>query len=260
MNKKTQLIYQTPNLQLSAQKLADKLDMVCTSPMGTSTPSEYWLELTESGLQLYSNLLNKSKPIMVDFLTGSNFHRYRFGGGKSQMIAKAVGMKSLHNPTILDITAGLGGDGFVLATLGGRIQMIERSAVLFALLDDGILRAKQEPWFRELHLTIQHADARCFLQKLDNQHMPDVIYYDPMFPCSEKTALVKKEMRILRQVVGDDHDSQTVLPLCIEKAKKRVVVKRPYHAPCINHIKPDLQYKGKSSRFDVYLTHNLSRK
>ena len=33
---------------------------------------------------------------------------------------------------------------------------------------------------------------------------PQVIYLDPMFPHRDKSALVKKEMRVFRPLVGDD--------------------------------------------------------
>src|SRR5690606_42059266 len=36
----------------------------------------------------------------------------------------------------------------------------------------------------------------------------DVVYLDPMFPHRDKSALVKKEMQVFRQVVGDDDDAR----------------------------------------------------
>ena len=83
--------------------------------------------------------------------------------------------------------------------------------------------------------------------------MPDVIYIDPMYPHSNKSALVKKEMRILRQVVGDDHNNAELLTIALQHASYRIVVKRPIHAPTLTELTPDFDYKGKKSRFDIYL-------
>jgi len=93
-------------------------------------------------------------------------------------------------------------------------------------------------------------ESEAFIDAIHPQ--PDVIYFDPMFPERTKSALVKKEMRILKEVVGDDTDADEIFKLALTKAKKRVVVKRPKGAPHLNNQEPSLIYKGKSSRFDVY--------
>ena len=83
-----------------------------------------------------------STAIYVDFVEGELAHRRKFGGGKGQMIAKAVGLNKGFVPTILDATAGLGADAFVLASLGCEVKMIERSPLARLLLADGLERAK----------------------------------------------------------------------------------------------------------------------
>ena len=42
------------------------------------------------------------------------------------MIARAIGLNSPTAPHVLDATAGLGGDAFVLASLGCPVTMVER--------------------------------------------------------------------------------------------------------------------------------------
>jgi 16S rRNA (guanine1516-N2)-methyltransferase len=240
-----------PELNTAAQALATELGLPFTIALDKDTP--FWLLLTTQGLQLCSSLYHKTQPLQVDFLAGRNYHRYRYGGGKRQMIARAVGIKGNHCPSILDITAGLGRDGFVLACLGCNVTLVERSVVLFALLRDGLQRAQQVSWFQKLQLRLQLGDANDVLQQLSKNTYPDVIYCDPMYPDSKQSALVKKEMRIVRDLIGDDLDADSLLPLCLRIAKQRVVVKRAFHAPFLNQQKPTLQYKGKSSRYDVYI-------
>ncbi|MBF3116629.1 class I SAM-dependent methyltransferase, partial [Pseudomonas aeruginosa] len=81
---------------------------------------------------------------------------------------------------------------------------------------------------------------------------PQVIYLDPMFPHRDKSALVKKEMRLFRPLVGDDLDAPALLQAALALASHRVVVKRPRKAPIIEGPKPGYSLEGKSSRYDIY--------
>src|SRR5690606_5506882 len=81
---------------------------------------------------------------------------------------------------------------------------------------------------------------------------PQVIYLDPMFPHRDKSALVKKEMRLLRPLVGDDLDAPELLEAALALASVRVVVKRARKAPAIAGAKPGYSLDGKSSRYDIY--------
>ena len=90
------------------------------------------------------------------------------------------------------------------------------------------------------------------------EQRPQVVYVDPMFPHSEKSALVKKEMRVFRDIVGDDADSAELLETALQTATGRVVVKRPRKAPTIEGRAPSYQLEGKSSRYDIYALSKLS--
>ena len=152
---------------------------------------------------------------------------------------------------MLDVTAGLGRDAFVLALLGCKVTMCERSRILCDVLQDGLQRAEKEAWFRALSLTLINIDAVDYLKNINIK--PDVIYIDPMFPEKTKSALVKKEMRVLREVVGDDKDAEELFTIALKQAKKRVVVKRARLAPAVTAHKPQIVFTGESSRFDVYI-------
>lgn len=188
-------------------------------------------------------------PIYVDFLNGPLAHRRKHGGGKNQLIAKAVGLHK-HPVNLLDISAGLARDAFILACLGANVIALERNPTIAALVKDAIERARTKTWFCELKFEFIEINARDYLLQHEGV---DVIYFDPMFPERSKSALVKKEMRMLRDIVGDDEDADEIFKLALSKAKKRVVVKRPKLAPDINNQKPNFSYEGKSSRFDIYL-------
>lgn len=198
-------------------------------------------------------------PVYAEFIEGSVDHRRKFGGGKGQMIAKALGIKSGVYPKILDATAGLGKDAFVMATLGSQVTMLERSLLVHELLSDGLFRAKNFSLEsdQELNKILQRMllipkSSQEYLQELNADNYPDVIYLDPMFPEREKSAEVKKEMNAFHLLVGKDEDADGLLPLALNRVNYRVVVKRPRKAPFLNNHAPSYQLEGKSSRFDIY--------
>lgn len=213
----------------------------------------FYLHQTPEHLELRADGPDAPSPLYVNFLSGKMAHRKRFGGGRRQLIGRAVGVKPKQTLTVLDLTAGLGRDAYVLACLGCDVTMLERSRTIAALLKDGLERARVDPEFVMLNLQLIEGDARDYLPKLSKEQRPDVIYLDPMFPASKKTALAKKEMRILKSVVAEDDSSTEMLALALKAAKKRVVVKRSQHVPPLEGLKPDLTFEGKSTRFDVYV-------
>ncbi|MEL0630089.1 class I SAM-dependent methyltransferase [Psychromonas aquatilis] len=190
--------------------------------------------------------------VFVDFASGAVAHRRKFGGGKGQSIAKAVGIKSGVTLHVIDATAGLGRDAFVLASLGCRVDMVERSPVAAALLEDGLERAYLDAeigdWMQQ-RMRLTHASGYDYLK----DHQADVVYLDPMFPHKKKSALVKKEMRVFQGIVGADLDADNLLEVALNAAKYRVVVKRPDYAPFLNDKKPSMSIKMKNNRFDVYV-------
>ncbi|MCO6524656.1 MAG: class I SAM-dependent methyltransferase [Candidatus Schmidhempelia sp.] len=211
------------------------------------------LVLTASHLALRKMDEPKLGDIVVDFISGAMAHRRRFGGGRGEAVAKAVGIKGNYLPTVIDATAGLGRDAFVLAALGCQVTLFERHPVVAALLDDGLQRAYCDPeigeWMqRGMHLI--HDSSLTALPVLTEK--PDVVYLDPMYPHRQKSALVKKEMRLFQLLVGADTDADDLLPVACQLAKKRVVVKRPDYAPFLKMAKPQAEIKTKNHRFDIY--------
>ncbi len=236
----------------SALKLSQELGLPLINP---ENEKQFTAVFVQKSNRLALKLIGTDAPgpISVDFTTGKYAHRRKYGGGKGQLLAKAVGLGSLKAPRVLDLTAGLGQDAFVLACLGCDVHMIERSPIIAALVNDALERAQTDPDFEGLRLNLTVEDSFRFLQTLNTHDYPEIIYLDPMFPPRTKSALVKKEMRVLKAVVGEDPDADKLLPLAQVIAKKRVVVKRPRHAPHLNNVVPDIKYTGKSSRFDVYI-------
>ncbi len=241
-------------LQAQAVQLALRLGL----PMITK-PAEntFLLRMTPQRLELVQTGPGAPGPVYVDFVAGAMGHRRRFGGGRGQLVAKAVGIKKGFIPSVIDATAGLGRDAFVLAQLGCRVHMLERSPVVAELLRDGMQRAARDVEVAETvaRLSLAVGEAGDYLRNLDVSQVPDVVYVDPMHPARGKAAAVKKEMRLFRQLVGADEDAAELLQAALAVAGKRVVVKRPRKAQAIAGPAPNLVFEGKSTRFDVYLKH-----
>ena len=215
--------------------------------------ADFALQLGAEGLQFVELGPQAPGAVRVDFVEGAVAHRRLFGGGTGQMIAKAVGVQPGVRPQVLDATAGLGRDAFVLASLGCSMTLIERQPLIAALLEDGLARARQSAEVAPIAAQMRLLQGNAIeLLSAWTDEAPQVIYLDPMFPHRDKSALVKKEMRLFRPLVGDDLDAPALLAAALALASHRVVVKRPRKAPCIEGAKPSYVLEGKSSRYDIY--------
>ena len=212
------------------------------------------LFLDEQGLGLQVTGKGAPGPVRAEFVTGKMGYRREHGGGAGQLVAKAVGLQktraTLH---VVDATAGLGQDAFVLASLGCRVTLFERNPVIHALLADGLARAALNVDCAAIveRMRLLEGSSIDWLSQPDAE-AADIVYLDPMFPHRDKSALVKKEMQVFRTIVGDDLDSGQLLAGALERARYRVVVKRPRKAPAIEGAEPTTRIEGKSSRYDVY--------
>ena len=186
-------------------------------------------------------------------VSSNNFIR-RKNQANSQDIIKAIGIKgNLIKPKVLDTTAGQGRDSFILASLGCNITLLERNKVIYLLLKNAIENAKNNDELKNIvkNMTIINQDSVKFLE--NNNDFFDVIYLDPMFPKSKKSRLVKKDMQIFREIVGNDLDSSKILESALKSNTKRVVVKRMNKSDFLDNKKPNFSIKGTSIRFDVYI-------
>ncbi len=217
----------------------------------------YLLLLNATGICLAKTGRKAPSPITVDFSSGSIAHRRIYGGGKSQAIAKAVGLNKKKSLSIFDATAGLGRDAFVLAALGCQVTLFERVPFIRALLAYGLEHATTE--IADVIANMQLADVTLACYRQNNDIQADVVYLDPMFPHTEKSAASKKEMVFFRDLIGYDTDADDLLDIALQAAKYRVVVKRPKSAPYLQHKKPTYQIKGKSGRFDIYVLQSLDK-
>lgn len=192
--------------------------------------------------------------LRVDFVNGAVGHRLRFGGGRGQPLARAMGLQNGKSPRVIDATAGLGRDAFLLASLGVIVTLIERSPQMHALLADGMDRAKEEGGvYSDIigRMTLLHGDAKDLIPDLEG----DSILIDPMHPPRRNSALVKRKLRQVRDIVGTDDDAADLMQVALAHARNRVVLKWPTKADPMGGLRTcSHRILGKSTRYDVFMT------
>ena len=244
-----------------AQVIALRLSLPLLDSSNVADVLQYplliWIDA--AGVALKQSGRKAPNPVMIDFVGGALGFRGKRSQHSLELVAKAVGIKRGQNLRVLDATAGLGRDAFILASRGCHVQMLERSPVVALMLEDALSRAAGDFEVSAItrHMSLQQADACEFMRSLSGQDCPEVVYLDPMFPERSKSASVKKEMRILQQLLGADMDTKELFEAALQVATRRVVVKRPKMAPCISELKPHHVVEGKSGRFDIYYTRAL---
>ncbi len=219
-----------------------------------SHSANYVLSLENDQIQLAPRDKSMGNPVVVDFASGTIGFRGRQNVRQELLVKAVFGRDKKSPPSVLDMTGGLGRDSFILACAGCNVTTLERNPLVFLLLSDGLYRAETNFELQtivqriELHFCDAVVAPAIALDKVNF----DVVYMDPMFPERTKSALVKKEMRVFRDVVGEDVDVYQLFEQAKNVARKKVIVKRPRKSAFIKDKKPTYSVEGRSSRFDVY--------
>lgn len=236
------LIFSESSLAARAQSLAEFLQI----PVNPSEPSQFLfqLELSSEGPRLADA---QKRVLEIDFIKDHLNYQRRGLRGKNELLAKALGYaKGVRR--VLDLSAGMGVDAVFMTQLGFQVTSVERSKLLFVLLDEALQRAPE----LQSKLQFVSADSYEYLRSSESSREVDAIFFDPMYPHKKKTALPKQEMVVFRELVGHDEDAARVLEEALKWPVSRVVVKRPLGAeellPGVRHA-----FEGKVVRYDVYM-------
>jgi len=208
------------------------------------------IEPDDTGVDV--NLVDSQLRFHHSFISGPLPARARQTG---QAIVSACSNKQRSITNILDLTAGWGADSLTLAQHGKQVTMLEQNQLVYAIVAHALDRLAAVATGDAIarRLTIENSNALEFLCGLGKNHDIDCIYLDPMFPVHRSGAKPAKEMQILQALTGN-LEIETCFRQALGQARKRVVVKRPAKAACLDNTKPDLVYREKTIRFDVYLT------
>lgn len=220
------------------------LDQAKIDPAGSGqTGLDIVLQVSSEGLAL-TLAADEAHPIQPD-----PKHLVRARQGRDDLIRALIPDRS-RPADVVDTTGGLGTDAFIVAAAGARVTVIERSPVLYVLLQDALARASLVPAAAAAvgRILLRHGDAREVLPSLAP---PDVVYLDPMYPETGKRARKNKEMHLFRLLVGTDPDAGELFDIAQATATRRVVVKRPAKAPPLAPH-PSGSITGRTVRFDLY--------
>ena len=220
----------------------------------------YCFSKDKSGYFL-KDCLGNQRPLRIYF-SAPNLRRRAAQTGKSELLLKAIGAQN--NLRVLDCTAGLGVDAYLMAAYGCHVTMLEQSPVLGLMLREALIRALLDPEASVIaeRMRLQETNAVDFLNSYCRRteddgaklvHSFDVIYIDPRCPPRSKSAEVKGGMQILQKFVGKTDNVKLLLEKAVATGIKRVVIKRPLRGGDIDGFTPSYQQKAKASRFDVYL-------
>ncbi len=188
----------------------------------------------------------------IDFIKGPfGYRRRRLDRGEP--LLRAIGLRGQKGLKVADATAGLGRDGFLLAAAGAEVVLVERSPEVFTHLKNALVKAalaSEDLAAIVGRIQIICGDAR---EVLRNREV-DAILVDPMHPERKNSALVKKEMRDLRLLVGSDPDRDELIRSMLRLPAGRVVVKWPLREPLPGDIpRPSFEIAAKTVRYSVFL-------
>ncbi|MDC9728938.1 MAG: class I SAM-dependent methyltransferase [Methyloprofundus sp.] len=244
-------VLQSEDLPLvDAQAFAKQLAVPLYESVNKNTPEDFFLTWRDTELKLIDKDLLKKGGLSVD-IHPRNGEQRSWPAPKEGALAQAIGRKT---KTVVDATTGWAQDSLHIFRMGYDLQCIERSPIMLALLDDAFKRLEQLDWMQRLALSapkLLAGNAIDVLAALDSA--PECVYIDPMFPPKrKKSALPKKSMLILRDLLGDDLDRQSLFAAAFSVATKKVVVKCPDHAEPLGG-EPTMSFGSKLLRYDVYL-------
>lgn len=216
-------------------------------PINPPRPEDYFFHMHIEGTRFYVRDGEK-RTLEIDFDKNHLDYQRKGHRGKNELIAKALGY-SKGCRKVLDLSVGLGVDSVFLTQLGFQVMGVERSPLLFVLLQNAFGHSAKEE-LRSYQLF--HDESLSFLKAQNGKVDIDAIYFDPMYPHKKKSALPKQEMVIFRDLVGSDDDAADVLREALKWPVRRVVVKRPLNAeellPGVMH-----SFEGKVVRYDTYV-------
>jgi 16S rRNA (guanine1516-N2)-methyltransferase len=230
--------------------LAKRLDVPLYQSIAEDVVEIFFLTWRDGCLKLIDREQLKKGGMMVE-ISPRPGEQHSWPAPKKGALAQALGRKTV---SIVDATTGWGQDSLHIFRMGYDLRCIERSPVMAELLCDGFRRLESEGWVKNRSLKAPElifGNAIEMLARLDVK--PDCVYIDPMFPPKrKKSALAKKSMAVLRDLLGNDDDKEQLFAQAYQAATKRVVVKSPNHAEPLAG-KPSESFSGKLLRYDVYL-------
>ena len=189
------------------------------------------------------------KGVTFDWRSQIQYHKRRNYSLRKEPLAKALGLKGDSVTHVWDATCGTGKDSLLIHSFGAKVTAFERVPTVACLILQEVIQNTEALDGRFKF----HFGTMVDVFENGSIELPDVIYFDPMFPEEgrKKSALPRKEMQIFKTLVGADEDSGDFLDWAVSQRVKRVVVKRHPGSPFIKE-NPTASFESKSVRYDMY--------
>ena len=246
MEKGQIIIYVKENGDLEkAKKISKKLKIdVFTDVKKVKDFSDLILQLDENGLSLVS----ENMKLYGDF--SKMIKRIKQSNLEKELLIRSTKIKGKSNLNIIDATAGLGEDSFLLASYGYTVSLYENNPIIAELLIDALERARKIPELEEIASRMKVYEEDSIIAMANLKHSPDVILLDPMFPERTKSALIKKKFQILHKIERPCTDEFDMLKSAIKANPHKIIIKRPLKGEYLAGVKPNYSIKGNSIRYD----------
>lgn len=262
------LLCENENYTERAKALADRMKVELTSSREKIGDDDLHLELSDEGLSLRHGTLSMSGDFteLIPRIKKSNLD--------NEMLVKAARLKNYTGsgmPVLLDATAGMGEDSFILAAAGFKVILYEYDVIIASLLEDALLRASQKAETAHIaaRMELRIGDSIAAMNALDPnvksgteddrieadaaEGKINVILLDPMFPARTKSAMVKKKFQLLQQLEKPCADEDDIMKAAIMACPDKIIIKRPAKGPYLAGMKPDYSMDGKAIRYDCMI-------
>ena len=203
-----------------------------------------------NGLSFVKDSINPKEILYIDFLKGTLGWRLK-RVNHERNLRKALG-KTDKQLSIFDSTAGLLTDTMIFLSLGHKVVAVEQSKIIYSLVKDAILRAKNKipelknlTFFNDNSLEVYKSISKGF----------DVIYLDPMYPSSHKKNKKSGRLENIKKILEIENltdNGENLVKDFFNLEYKKIILKRPLKYRK-NYSNINYQVLGKTTRFDIYL-------
>ena len=222
-----------------------KLEKVTDKP----SANNYFVYDT-NGLSFVKESINPKEVLHIDFLKGTLGWRLK-RVNHERNLRKALG-KTDKELSIFDSTAGLLTDTMIFLSLGHKVVAVEQSKIIYSLVKDAILRAKN--MIPELKNLIFLNDNSLNVYKSISKGF-DVIYLDPMYPSSHKKNKKSGRLANIKKILEIENltdNGENLVKEFFNLEYKKIILKRPLKYRK-NYSNINYRVLGKTTRFDIYL-------
>ena len=217
----------------------------------TDKPSaNHYFVYDTNGLSFVNESINPKEVLHIDFLKGTLGWRLK-RVNHERNLRKALG-KTDKQLSIFDSTAGLLTDTMIFLSLGHKVVAVEQSKIIYSLVKDAILRAKNKipelknlTFFNDNSLEVYKSISKGF----------DVIYLDPMYPSSHKKNKKSGRLENIKKILEIENltaNGENLVKDFFNLEYKKIILKRPLKYRK-NYSNINYQVLGKTTRFDIYL-------